>query len=180
MLQRKTVTLAEDYTYICQHDEAVDVPSPPAEPQLTSLEARASYLETVKAYEKRLAAFEAKWTQYLDGTGQPPLIPGGKPTVFKLRHLDTCARGRLMKYLARAQEDQSCFWDAAIAAFALGVKGVEGYFGLDGKPLKLTFENDTEMHTLQVLTAAAVNEFEIPVVLEVGGRVISRLNPSPK
>ena len=153
-LQRKSVTLVEEYTYICRQDDAVQQDAPD---------------------------FDLKWQQYLDGQGPPPLIPGAKPTVFKLRHLNTLARGRLMRYLARANEDRSLFWDAAFAAFNLAVVGVEGLLDAEGKPVKLQFDFDDEgPHKVPVLHADSVEQFDISWVYEVGDRVIKRLNPDPK
>ncbi len=154
MLQRKTVTLAEEYQYVSRQDDAVNSDA---------------------------ADFDEKWEQYVDGAGPPPLIPGAVPTKFTLRHLDTVARGKLMKYLARADDDPSTRYEACVAAFALAVTGVEDCLGPDGKPLKLTFDIDRDgEHPVRVLSAASLKEFELGWVLEVGGFVLSRLNPGPK
>ncbi len=150
LLVRKTVTLVDDYEYICSQDQALHKEDP---------------------------EFGDKWQKYLDGTAPAPVIPGASPTKFTLRHLSTVSRGRLLKYLARAEVDSSEWPAAAIAAFALGVKDVDGYQGRDGKQLKLQRSMDDGV---PILASESINEFEMDVVLEVGGRVMARLNPDPK
>ncbi len=153
MLHRKTVTLVEEYDYISREDDAVNRDDP---------------------------AFDEKWEQYLDGQTEPPLLPGAKPTIFRLRHLNTVARTRLMRYIAQAQDDASRWPEALVAAFVLGVVGVENYSGKEGKPLQVKPDYDDGLHHCPILSAETVNEFEAETVLEVGGRVLSRLAPSPK
>ncbi len=152
-LHRKVVTLVEDYAYICQQDSAVNREDP---------------------------EFEQKWEQFLDGKAEPPLIPGGKATIFHLRHLNTAAKDMLMPYMSQANEDQAFMTRVISVAFQLGVKSVENYAGADGKPLQVKLVPDDGLNKVPFMSPESFNEFELDVVMEVGGRVLQRLNPGPK
>ncbi len=151
-LQRKVVTLVEDYTYICQEDDAVHRDHP---------------------------EFAQKWEHYLDG-GEPPLIPGGKPTVFTLRHLNTAAKDMLMPYVSQATDDPTFMTRALTVAFQLGVKAVENYTAKDGRPLAIKAAVDDGFNRVPFMSSDSFNEFEIETVMEVGARVLQRMNPGPK
>lgn len=150
MLHRKTVTLVEEYDYICQSDDAVHQADP---------------------------EFAQKWEQYLDGQIPPPLVPGGKPTKFRLRHLNSFAQAQLARYIGQAQEDSSRWPEALAAAFSLGIVSVENYPGRDGKPLRVKVISSDGVPTMSPDMAG---EFELDTVLEVGGRVLARMAPGPK
>jgi hypothetical protein len=171
MIQRKTATLVEDYEYICRQDAAVDRP-PDIEPEDPE--------DVVQSKKKALAEFDLKWEHYADGKGPCPLVPGGKPTRFKLRHLNTVSMGRLAPYFARAETDKSAWPQLLVAAFTLGVAGVENYCAPDGKPIKAEHEMDEGLHGCPVLSAKSFNEFEMSIVFEVGARIVKRQNPDPK
>lgn len=171
MIQRKTATLCEEYEYICRQDDAVDAPPEP-EP--------ADSEEIAAAKKKELAAFDLKWEQYADGKGPCPLVPGGKPTRFTLRHLNTVARGRMSTYLAKTDHDKSAWPEALVAAFVLGVKDVDNCFSADGKAIKLVHDYDDGLHNCPILSADSLNQFDMSVVMEVGSRIIKRLSPDPK
>ncbi len=171
-LQRKVVTLVEDYSYISRQDDAVDSPAEP-----TATDSQEAIEQKVKAAED----FEHRWERYTDGMAEPPLRPGVKPTVFHMRHMGNPARAKLAPYLHRSSEDISHFWEAAIAAFALSVRKVENCAGLDGRPVKLVTEMDDQgIHPVEMLTRESMEHFDMSVLIEVGGFAIKRLNPSPK
>ncbi len=171
MIERKTVTLVDNYEYICKQDAAVDRP-PTIEP--------ADSPETVEAKQKAIAAFDLKWEHYLDGKGPCPLVPGGRPTVFTLRHLNTVARGRLARFFAKTAEEASTWPETLVAAFALGLESVDGYVGKDGRPLKVVHELDAGLHACPVVSSASMNEFDLDVIMEVGARVMARSRPDSK
>ncbi len=93
-------TLVADYDYISEHDEAVD---------------------------RSVEDFDLKWKHYRDGMGDPPLIPGSKPTVFRLRHLGSADR----MFIGAANGGHELLLTAA----GIALIGVTGLSDEEGKPV---------------------------------------------
>jgi hypothetical protein len=144
-----TNTLVKPYEVISQFDPAVDRDAP---------------------------EFEHKWEMYLDGKDEPPLKPGAKAAVFRLRHLGELERKVLRKYASGGEVTEE-FLDAA-AALAL-----VGYVRADGKEVRLKF--GTERYALfetPHVNEESIREMDLAqnVLSDIGSVVLRRtyLRPS--
>lgn len=141
---KKTNTLVGDFEYVSPYDDAVD--------------------ETVENFEER-------WSQYLDGMAEPPLKPGGEPTVFVLKHLTSVEMDRV-KDIATKHGTHA----AALAACALGLKAAKNW---DGKDYTFQTEKDDWISPLRVLTADELNKLSGEVRADLGLRVFMAAQPRP-
>lgn len=148
MLELRTNTLVEDYDYVTRFDPAVDAGR---------------------------EDFAAAWEQYLDGAGECPIKPGGKPTIFRLRHLRKVDRALLQSMARDYGGNGAGVSDGAILwAFRLGVVGVNHP---GSSPVNLSTQVTRESRHLDL---ASVELFSDDVIIDVALRILSRLNLGPK
>ena len=127
-----------------------------------------------EAVDKSAEDFDHKWKLYRDGMAEPPLKAGEKPTFFKLRHVTSSERAYLLE-LAQGNE-RGLFLGAA----AIGLIGVKGLDGADGKPLQVRQESTT-VGTIRLRSATkeSLDVLPLEVLLELGGLVMERLTVRP-
>ena len=138
---RSTNTLVENYTYVSKLDEAVDTDCD---------------------------EFKHKWELYLDGKADPPLRPGGKPTVWHLQHLSLRKRAKLNGMAPT---------EFAVLATAMALVKAEGWVDMAGKPIEVEHQYEdgvrvTSEKTLEVMGDALCGDIAM--------RVIRSFNPSPR
>ncbi len=140
-------TLVENFEYVSRADEAVD---------------------------DSVDEFDHKWKLYRDGMAAPPLKAGGKPTLFKLRHLSSTER---MYLLELAQGGEQGLYIAAAAIALVGAKPLEG---ADGKPFEIRQEV-TSVGPIKVrhATKDSLDALPVEVLLELGGLVMERATTRP-
>lgn len=140
-------TLVDDFEYVSRADDAVD----------TSAE-----------------DFEHKWKLYRDGAAEPPLKAGAKPTRFKLRHLTSTERLRLLEM---SQGGEHGLYVAAVAFALVGIKDMDAPAGKESE-FKQTWE-DAGPVRLRHATKETLDAIPVEVLLELGALVMERTTARP-
>lgn len=149
MAIRRTNTLLEPYTVISKTDDALDVDA---------------------------ADFEARWEQYLDGKGEPPLRVGAEPALFTLRHFRARDTDHLSPFMVATQRDSDESLRSCFAACLLALEKAENAWD-DKGAIKV---EHTIKDGIRVVSDATLDRLGMSLCWELGARALARLNLSPK